>query len=133
MTSVALSGASLARDDLTQEVVDAIQGPFQRAIKSYVAFNFLFLFLGTLELVALTVFFTRLSDSALLAFTLALFFLTLFSYFILRVYLLSKKPVQFLRIRDSFTGLCRELYDYQEDLPRVILSWRMRASTVHDR
>lgn len=105
------------RDDLAQVVVDATLGPFNRAIKSYVAFNILFLILGTAELLALTVLFSRLSDSALVAFTLALFFLTLFTYFILRIYLLSKKPVQFLRIRDAFVAMCRELYDYQEDLP----------------
>ena len=79
------------RNDLTQVVVDATLGPFNRVIKSYVAFNFLFLFLGTAELLALTVFFSRLSDSAVVALTLALFFLTLFTYFILRIYLLFEK------------------------------------------
>ena len=106
-----------ARDDLTQVVVDATLGPFNRVIKSYVAFNFLFIALGTIELLTLTFFFTQLSDSALLALTLAFFFLTVFTYLVLRIYLLSKKPVQFLRIRDSFVAMCRELYDYQEELP----------------
>ena len=46
------------RDDLAQVVVDATLGPFNRAIKSYVAFNILFLFLGTAELLALTVLFS---------------------------------------------------------------------------
>jgi len=105
------------RDDLTQVVVDATLGPFNRVIKSYVMFNFLFLVLATAELLVLTVFFTRLSDSAVIALTLALFFLTVFTYFILRIYLISKKPMQFRRIRDTFVSMCRELYDYREDLP----------------
>ncbi len=112
-----VSGGRDDRNDLTQVVVDAMLGPFNRVVRSYVAFNFLFLFLGTAELLALTVFFIRLSDSALLASMLALLFLTLFTYFILRIYLVSKKPVQFLRIRDTFVGMCCELYDYQEGLP----------------
>ena len=64
---------------------------FDRKIILFVRLNILFIFALVIELLALIIFIPFFVKSALLAFIVALFFLTIFSYFILRQYLESQK------------------------------------------
>lgn len=71
-------------------------------LKQYTIFNITFISLAVFEVICCLIFFNLLTRSSLLAITLAVFLMTLFSYFILKIYFQSKKP-QF------FISSCKEL------------------------
>lgn len=100
-----------------QKAVEALLPPFQRIIRGYVAFNLFFLALATFEILFFIFCMRWLSHSSTLAVSLAVIFLTIFSYFILRVYLQAKKPVQFVKLRHRFLAACKSLVGYQEGIP----------------
>src|SRR5205807_1896060 len=78
----------------------------------------IFLVTGFLEVFFLVLFFTVLAQSAILATSLALVFLTFFSYFILRLYLHARKPEQFQELQTRYITACQDLFNYQEDNPQ---------------
>lgn len=65
---------------------------FSKILKSYTYFHLAFALLGLSELICLLIFFNTLTRSSVLALTLAIFLMTLFCYFILRIYFQNKKP-----------------------------------------
>lgn len=123
MTSSRIEGESyfqtnnLLYNERINKIIDPIVPQFERTMKSYVIFNMIFLCLGTLELFLMLTFFTFLAKSAVLAFSLAVVFLTFFSYFILRVYYLTKKPEQYKDFKDRYIHACKGLFKYQEGCP----------------
>ncbi len=100
-----------------QKAVDGLLPPFQKIIKGYVLFNLFFFLLATTEIVLFIYGITWFAQSSALAVCLAVIFLTLFSYFILRAYLQTKKPLQCLRLRDRFIAASKSLIGYQEGIP----------------
>lgn len=96
------------------KTIDPILNQFDRMIKSYAVFNMIFLTVGFLEFFFLVIFFTFLVHSSVLAFSLAIVFLTFFSYFILRLYFQTKKPEQFQALRERYLGGCKSLLGYKE-------------------
>lgn len=68
---------------------------FDRYIKSYALYQGLFLIALSIELLLLLLFFSFLTKSAFFALGLALFFFTLFSFFVFRVYYQASSGVQF--------------------------------------
>lgn len=105
-----------ASDHLSQTM-----GPFvvqfEQIVRSFVFFNLFFLTIGFVEIVLLLVFFATLTQSSILAFSLAFVFLTFFSYYTLRVYFLTKKPAQFLEIKDQFIQAFQKQFSYREGVP----------------
>ena len=99
------------------KIIETITPQFYQIVRSYVTFNMLFLAAAVTEFVLLLFFFTFLVHSSILAFTLAIIFLTLFSYFILRVYFLTRKPEQFLDLRNRYMATCQNLINYREGIP----------------
>lgn len=81
---------------------------FDRKIISYVRLNVLFVFTILIELVLFVVFIPIFIKSALLAFMVALFFLTIFSFFIFRQYLDSQKLSYFETLLGDFIVLLNE-------------------------
>lgn len=100
-----------------QKAVDGLLPPFSKVVKAYVLFNLFFLFIGTSEILLFIYGLAWLTQSSALAFSLAVIFLTISSYFILRVYLQTKKPLQFLQLRDRFIAATKSLIGYQEGVP----------------
>ncbi len=100
-----------------QRAVEALLPPFQQAVRGYVGFSLAFLALATLEIILFIFCMKWLSESSTLAISLAVIFLTIFSYFILRAYLQTKQPLQFLRLRDRFLAACKSLIGYHEGVP----------------
>jgi len=98
-------------------VIDAILPQFDNMIRSYTVFNAFFLSLGILEFLFLVIFFTFLAQSAVLATSLALVFLTFFSYFILKLYLQAKQPEQYQEIKERYIKACKSLINYHEGTP----------------
>lgn len=127
--------------DRYKEQISAVITPtlerFARIIKRYVAVHMTFLGVAAIELVALVIFFTFLAKSSMLAASLAAVFLTLFSYFMVRLYLNARKPEQLLGLRDRFLATCKEALHYQEGIAEHHLALanaacRM-AAALHDR
>ena len=104
-------------NDHINKIIDPILPQFERMMKSYVMFNMVFLSLGTIEFLLMVTFFTFLAQSAVLALSLALVFLTFFSYFILKVYYQTKKPEQYHEIIHRYLLACKGLFNYQESSP----------------
>lgn len=88
-----------------------------RLIRNHVLLNIAFLLIGSSELLLFLSFFAFFSQSAILAFTLAFFFMTLFTYFVLRLYLQAKKPEQLVELCDGYLARCKEMIRYQEGIP----------------
>lgn len=98
-------------------IADPLLPRFNRLVRTYVLLNAALFTAMFVELVLLLLFFTFLAKSALLAFGLALFFLTVFSYFMLRLYYQTAKPQQLQEIVDQFVANYKTLYAYREDQP----------------
>lgn len=88
-----------------------------RCIRSYGLLTLFFLAITITEIIVFFVFFTFLSQSTLLAFTLAIFFLTIFSYFVLRLYFQAKKPEHLMDLREEYFNQCKAIIHYQEGIP----------------
>lgn len=95
---------------------------FDKLIYSYMLFNALFLTIGCVEFLLLLLFFTFLAHSAVLAFSLAVVFLTFFSYFILRTYVQARKQEQFEELRNEYIQSAKSLLGYQNDSPTHYLA-----------
>lgn len=72
----------------------------QKIVKGYAYFNLIFIFIGLVELTCCLVFFNLLTRSSLLAFTFAGFLMTLFCYFVLKIYFQNKRPELLLNLSE---------------------------------
>ena len=79
---------------------------FDRIAKAYTRFNLIYLTLGIIEATLFVVFFSAWVQSSLLAVSLALIFLTVFSFFVLRMYLQTQKAEQFRELQENFLKSC---------------------------
>lgn len=79
---------------------------FLRLTRRYAVFHSLFFLLFVSELLTLLLFMPFLAKSFLLAALVAGTVLTAFSYFVLRFYFQTKKPEQFLALRNHFIENC---------------------------
>ncbi len=99
------------------KLIEPILSEFDRTIKLHVLFHMLFLFIGFMESLLLVFFFGFFVQSSILALILGVIFLTLFSYFILRLFLQAKKPEHLLQLREKYSESCKQLLHYQEGIP----------------
>lgn len=90
---------------------------FNRFITFYTFFNFIFLLIGAGEIALFISFFALLSLSTVLGFTLAIFVLTLFSYFVLRLYFQAKKPDYLRDLCENYLDQCKKILQYKEGIP----------------
>jgi tetratricopeptide (TPR) repeat protein len=80
---------------------------FKSCIRFYGLFHISFISFLCMQLLAFLLFFSYFSQSLTAACGLALFFLTLFSYFVLLFFFQAKKPEQLIGIRDRFCSTCK--------------------------
>jgi tetratricopeptide (TPR) repeat protein len=124
-------------NDQVSKTIPHILEAFDRTITSYVSFNMLFLAVGATEFIWLILFFTFLAKSSILAISLAVLFLTLFSYFVLRLYYQNKQPEQLEALCDQFLDECKRRLNYQEGIAEHHLSLANAAcrfaAALHDR
>jgi len=130
----------LDKNRYTQQInvnIDHILKRLDRTLVSYVAFNMAFVGIGCVEFLLLMSFFTFLAQSSVLALSLAVLFLTLFSYFILRLYFNTRKPEQLLDLRDDYLNSCKQVFHYQEGIPKHHMTLASAAcklaAALHDR
>jgi tetratricopeptide (TPR) repeat protein len=133
MTSTHLDSFSFENEDLTSNegaLWDQLLKKFNRVITGFVFFNFLFLIIATVEVAFFLSFFASIGESAVLAFTLAIFFLTLFSYFVLRLYFQTKKPEEIHLICEEYLNQCKLALHYQEGIPEHHLALANAAAKL---
>lgn len=110
---------------------------FYRLVSSQLLFNTLFCAIFVIQIGLFFAFYAFFQQSTLVAFILALFFLTLFSYFILRIYRQAKKPEQLMEICTDYLKRCKEVFRYQEGVPehQIALAHAAQqfASGLHER
>lgn len=100
-----------------QMIINDTSEQFERMIKSFSLFNIVFLGIAFSEFFLLVMFFTFLAQSALLAFTLAIVFLTFFSYFILKMYIEAQKPLKFESLRKQYAEESKKALGYLDECP----------------
>ncbi len=105
---------------------------FEAISKSYVFFQAVFLAVVFAELFISLFSLSSLGESLLLPLSVSILFLTLFSYFILRIYFQAKKPEQFQRLKESYLQECKDLLNYQEGLAEQHLALAYAASKFSD-
>jgi tetratricopeptide (TPR) repeat protein len=96
--------------------IEQTVGHFRYLTRRYAFFHILFFSFFICELIALLLFLPFLAKSFLLATLVAATFLTAFSYFVLKFYFQTKKPEQFLVLRDTFVQNCQQLFMMTTDL-----------------
>lgn len=97
-----------------QELTHTLYEKFQACTRFYSRFHIFFIGFAFLQVLSFLLFFSFFSKSAILAFGLALFFLTLFSYFVLIFFFQAKKPQQFLEIREEFATSCKSWLPFEK-------------------
>lgn len=107
--------------DQTHEVIEESFVPFKRLVRSHIGFHLFFLVLSITEISLWIYFFTFLAQSFILSGSLALIFLTFFSYFILRLYFKAKKPEQLDWLVSDYVENCKKLMDYRDENPEDYL------------
>ena len=123
MTSLRAEGESYSLFDKSfyQQQINTMTQPiirkFERVMRSYMLFHILFFTIAIVEIVLIVCLFTFLVQSSLFAISISILFLTVFTYFILKIYLQTKKPEQFKEIVDSYLTECKKHLDYHEGIP----------------
>ncbi|MES2199444.1 MAG: hypothetical protein V4489_04680 [Chlamydiota bacterium] len=82
----------------------------KNCFRFYAYFHVLFISFLSVQLLSFLLFFSYFSKSIACASALALFFLTLFSYFVLLFFFQAKKPEQLLSIRNTLLQSCRSMF-----------------------
>lgn len=122
MMSVHPEGEFSLRKDpffVNQQIARLVQTfhiSFERILRTHLFFHVFFISIGLLELFFSIIFFSFLVAHSLLAFALALLFLTAFSYCILRLYCQTRKPEQLKELKNSFSEASKKLLDYQKGI-----------------
>ncbi|HSW86072.1 MAG TPA: hypothetical protein VLG49_01075 [Rhabdochlamydiaceae bacterium] len=108
---------------------------FESITRYYALFHILFFSAFTVELLSFLLFFSFFAKSSLLAFSLAIIFLTVFSYFVLLFYFQAKKPEQFIHLREEYYGACKQALSFERGVSETHLSLshslRRFASELH--
>ncbi len=103
---------------------------FNKILFSHLIFHTLFLGAITIELFSIVAILLSSFQSSLFAISLALFFLTIFSYFILRLYVNSRKPERFLELLDDYINHCKTHLNYQHNIPEHHLALAHAANKL---
>jgi hypothetical protein len=105
--------AQLFQEQIERYAATALE-QFKDITRQYAVFHITFFTLACLELLGFALFFSFLTKSTILAFSLAGIFLTGFSYFVLLFYLQAKKPEQLLGVRHTFLTACQSSLPFEK-------------------
>jgi tetratricopeptide (TPR) repeat protein len=108
-----------------------------KLVTSYIFFHVIFLLIAGVELGFFLSYLSWLGQSTVLAFTLAIFFLTIFSYAVIRLYFQTKKPEELASICEDYFNKCKEIIGYQEGIPEhhmaIASALQKFASALHEK
>lgn len=102
---------------------------FKSCIYFYGYFHIGFISFLSLQLLSFLLFFSYFSQSLVAACALAVFFLTLFSYFVLLFFFQAKKPEQMLSIRSNFFKACESHLSHYKDSSTALF---MLCTDLHE-
>ena len=105
---------ALFQEQMEKHASAAIE-EFKEITRQYSVFHICFFALACFELLAFALFFSFLTKSTILAFSLAGIFLTGFSYFVLLFYFQAKKPEQLLAVRHTFLESCQQALPFEKN------------------
>lgn len=108
--------SSTSTHEAVLKQIEQTVGHFLYLTRRYAFFHILFFSFFICEMIGLLLFLQVLAKSFLLATLVAATFLTAFSYFVLKFYFQTKKPEQFLVLRDTFVQNCQQLFMMTTDL-----------------
>lgn len=97
-------------------LIQTFHTSFERILRTHLFFHVFFISIGILELLFSIIFFNFFITHSLLAFALALIFLTAFSYCILRLYCQTRKPEQLKELKKHFSESSKKLLEYQKGI-----------------
>lgn len=109
MTVFTQQKATVSMQEGIHQQIEQTVGQFLYLTRRYAFFHILFFSFFICEMIGLLLFLQFLPKSFLLATLVAATFLTTFSYFVLKFYFQTKKPEQFLILRDTFVHNCQQL------------------------
>lgn len=100
-----------------EKLQPAVIEQFEFIAKSYTLFNLVFFLIAFVELTVLSILFPTYTHSSVFSISLALLFLTVFSYLILRLYFSARKPEHYLDLKEQYVHACKEIINYQDNIP----------------
>lgn len=103
---------------------------FKKCTMSFSLFQMTFLLFFAIEALFFLLFFSFLSKSLLLAFSVGAIFLTAFIYLVLLFYFQTKKPEDLLYIRDRFLQACRQLISFPKGVAEHHISVAKASLTL---
>lgn len=112
---------SLFYHDQINKVIQHILPQFDRMVKRVVWFHLLFLTLLVSECFLFLVLLGFLIESSLVAASLALIFLTGFSYFALRLWITERKPKNLYELQKRYLKSCKHLLGYNSQIPEHLV------------
>jgi len=119
------------------KVIQSLLPRLDKAVISYVWFNLFFLALLIAEVSLLCGLFGWLVQSSLVAVALSLIFLTVFAYFILKIYFFARKPEQFEEFAIRFAKGAESLIKYREGMAEhhfaMANAYHKMAGALHQR
>jgi len=104
---------ALFQEQMEKHAATSIED-FKEITRQYSVFHISFFTIACLELLAFALFFSFLTKSTILAFSLAGIFLTGFAYFVLLFYFQAKKPEQLLAVRHTFLESCQAALPFEK-------------------
>lgn len=87
---------------------------FDRITRLHAFFHLFFIFLFLVQFFLLIIGFNTLVQSMFISMTLATIFLTVFAYFILKLYLNMRKPEELIEIKEAFYKKCETLINSKQ-------------------
>lgn len=112
-----LKASPLFYDEQINRIIDIVTPQFAKIVRRHVFFNILFATLTLIEVFAFLFFFNAIADASMVAVTLGAIFLTIFSYFVLRLYYQNNKILEIKKIQDRFLRGCRDMMQYTPGIP----------------
>lgn len=94
-------------------LIDSIIHRFHSTIRSYAMFNLFFFLFFISQLTYISLHFTFLLQSFVLAMALGLCFVTIFCYFTLKIYFQTKKVERFSSLKEDYVFACKDIIHYQ--------------------
>lgn len=112
-----LKATPLFYDEQINRVIDVVTPQFVKIVRSHVLFHSSFVGLIVFEILAFLFFFNAISDASMVALTVGAIFLTVFTYFVLRLYNQNRKTLEIKKVHERFLRGCRDLMQYTPGVP----------------
>lgn len=104
-------------NDELGKIIFSVGPVFKKIIYTQVRFHLFFLAAIIFELIGLVACYSLLVELSFFSFGLAALFLTIFSYFILRIYFQAQKNEQFEEFLSRYARGCKTIIKYREGIP----------------